>query len=543
MAGLATVFGSGAMTNSIGELGSAAAIFAIGTNTTAAHPIVALQVKDAVRKGSKLIVANPKEIELCRFADIFLQHRPGTDVALLMGMARVIYEEGLHDQAFIENRCENFEAFEKSLADFDLVTVGKITGVPHEKIVAAARCYATENPASIIYCMGITQHVQGTDNVLAIANLAMLTGNLGKPSAGVNPLRGQSNVQGACDMGCLPNVYPGYQAVAAPENKAKFESAWGCKLNESPGLTHTEIFDAIHSGQIKALYLVGENPVLSEANARHAIEAMKKADFLVVQDIFLTETAELAHVVLPAASFAEKEGTFTNTERRVQRVRKAIEPVGDAKPDWWIICEIAKRMKGQGFDYSDPEKVMGEIATLVPAYKGISYKRLEHGGVQWPCPSEDHAGTPILHTEKFGTASGKSRFSPLVYRKSAEEPDEQFPQLLTTDRSLYHFHGTMTRRVYGLNVLDKEELLKVHPHDASQLGIADGEIVKVVSRRGELEAKVSVTDQCPIGTVSMTFHFAETPSNVLTCSELDPVAKTPATKVCAVRIERMYPPK
>lgn len=537
MAGLATAFGSGAMTNSMSELGDASVILAVGTNTTSGHPIVGQQVRAAVRKGSKLIVANPKEIDLCRIADHFLQHRAGTDVTLLMGMMRVIWEEGLYDKSFIEARCENFEAFEKSLADFDLDFVEKITGVPQEKIVEAARCYATTKPASIIYCMGITQHVQGTDNVLATANLAMLTGNIGKPSTGVNPLRGQNNVQGACDMGSLPNVYPGYQAVSAPENKTKFESAWGYTLSDSPGLTHTEIFDAVHSGEIKALYLVGENPVLSEANASHATEAMEKADFMVVQDIFMSETAELAHVILPAASFAEKDGTFTNTERRVQRVRKVIEPVGDAKPDWWIACEIAKRLDGKGFDFSSPKEVMEEISSLVPSYGGISYERLERGGLQWPCPTEDHPGTQILHTERFATGTGKGKFMPLTYRKSAEEPDEQYPLLLTTDRSLYHFHGTMTRRVYGLNVLEKEEQLKVNPEDASRLGITDGDIVKVASRRGELDAKVMVTDQCPQGTVSMTFHFAETPTNQLTCSELDPVAKTPATKVCAVRIE------
>jgi len=527
------------MTNTISELGSAAAILAIGTNTTAAHPIVALQVKSAVRNGSKLIVANPKEIELCRFAHIFLQHKPGTDVPLLMGLMRVILDEELQDKSFIESRCENFEAFKKSLAGFDVDSVEKITGVPGEKIVEAARCYAGEKPASIIYCMGITQHVHGTDNVLATSNLAMLTGNIGKPSSGVNPLRGQSNVQGACDMGCLPNVYPGYQAVTVPENKTKFESAWGRKLSDSPGLTHTEIFDAVHSGKIKALYLVGENPVLSEANASHATEAMEKADFLVVQDIFLTETAQLADVVLPAATFAEKEGTFTNTERRVQRVREVIKPVGGAKPDWWITCQIAKRLGGNGFDYSNPEQVMEDISSLVPSYHGITYERLDRGSLQWPCPSTDHPGTPILHTERFATDTGKGKFMPLTYRKPGEEPDEEYPLLLTTDRSLYHFHGTMTRRVYGLNVLNKEELLNINPQDAARLGITDNQMVQVVSRRGTVKVKVMVTDTIPSGTVSMSFHFAETRTNVLTCCELDVVAKTPSTKVCAVRIEML----
>ncbi len=539
MAGLATSLGSGAMTNTISELGKASTILAIGTNTTEAHPIAALQVKDAVRNGAKLIVVNPKEIELCKNAAVFIQNKPGSDVAVLMGMMRVILEEGLQDKTFIKTRCEGFDEFEKSLEAFDLDTVEKITTVPREKIIKAARIYATQTPSSIIYCMGITQHVHGTDNVLAVSNLALLTGNIGKPSTGVNPLRGQNNVQGACDIGCLPNVYPGYQSVASPDVKAKFESAWGVELNSTPGLTHTEIFDALLEGRIKSLYLVGENPVLSEANASHAIEAMEKADFMVVQDIFMTETAELADVVLPGAAFAEKDGTFTNTERRVQRVRKAVDPAGDAKPDWWIACELAKRLDGKGFDFSGPSEIMDEIGSLIPSYKGISYSRLEKGSLQWPCPSADHPGTPFLHAEKFGTDSGKGKFKPLVYRKPGEVTDEEYPLLLTTDRSLFHFHSTMTRRVYGLNILGKEELLKIHPKDAEQLGIADDQMVRVVSRRGKVDVKVKVTDKCLTGTVSMGFHFAETPTNLLTCCELDPVAKTPGTKVCAVRIESL----
>lgn len=532
-------FGSGAMTNSIDEIGAAAAIFAIGTNTTAAHPIIGLRVKDAVRNGAKLIVANPKEIDLCRFAHLFLQHRAGSDVALLMGMCRVILDENLHDASFIKERCEDFESFRESLANFDLGTVERLTEVPRDKIVAAARLYATRNPASILYCMGITQHVHGTNNVLAISNLALLTGNLGKPSTGVNPLRGQNNVQGACDMGALPNVYPGYQPVADPKAQDKFETAWGVSLSNSNGLTHTEIFDAVHEGKIRALYLVGENPVLSEANANHAKEALRKVEFLVVQDIFLNETAEMADVILPAASFAEKDGTFTNTERRIQRVRKAIDPVGNAKADWWITSQLAKRMGGKGFDFSHPQEIMEEIASLTPIYGGVSYDRLEKGGLQWPCPTPDHPGTPILHVEKFNTPTGKAKFMPLEYKTSAEWPDEEYPLLLTTDRSLYHFHGTMTRRVYGLDVLEGEELLKINSVDAKKFGLVDGEMVRVSSRRGEVVTKVQVTEICPPGTVSMSFHFAEARTNVLTCSELDPVAKTPATKVCAVRVENL----
>jgi len=392
VAGLVTSFGSGAMTNSIREIGDAACIFAIGTNTSEAHPVIALEIKRAVFNGGKLIVVNPREIDLVRFADLWLRQRSGTDVPLLMGMMRVIVDEGLLDSAFIEERCENFDAFKESLKNFDLDSVERITGVPKEKIVEAARMYATNKPATILYAMGITQHSHGTDNVIATANLAMLTGNIGKPSTGVNPLRGQNNVQGACDLGALPNVYTGYQAVADSAVREKFEKAWGCSLNPSPGLTLTEMFDAAHKGQIKAVYLIGENPILSDPDANHVKESLEALEFLVVQDIFLSETAQLADIVLPSTSFAEKDGTFTNTERRVQRVRKAIEPVGDSKTDWWITCQIARRMGAGGFQFEHPSQIMDEIASLTPSYGGISYSRLEDGGLQWPCPTPEHPG-------------------------------------------------------------------------------------------------------------------------------------------------------
>lgn len=540
MVGLATVFGSGAMTNSIEEIGEARTILAVGTNTTSAHPIIALQVKDAVRKrGAKLIVINPKEIELCRHAHLFLQNMPGTDIPLLMGMAHVIVKESLHDQTFIDERCENFEAFKESLKEFTPEKVAKITWVEKEKIIEAARIFAKESPSSILYCMGITQHVHGTHNVFSTANLALLTGNICKPSAGVNPLRGQNNVQGSCDMGSLPQVYPGYQKVDSPEAKEKFETAWGCELSDKPGLTHTELFDGLHSGAIKSMYLIGENPVLSEANASHAIEAMERADFLVVQDIFMSETAQLADVVLPAASFAEKDGTFTNTERRVQRVRKALDNLGDTRADWWITAELAKRMAGEGFDYQSPEEIFNEAASLIPAYGGITYKRIDRKGLQWPCPDQNHPGTRYLYEERFATPSGKAQFTPLSYPKSAELVDEDYPLLLTTDRSLFHFHGTMTRRVYGLNVLGREEKLNMHPEDVRKYNLVDDEIVKVVSRRGEVQVRVNMTDRSKPGLVSMSFHFSETPTNMLTSGELDPIAKIPTTKVCAVKIEKI----
>ncbi len=540
VAGLAQVFGSGAMTNCISEIGDAKCILAIGTNTTEAHPIIGLEVKKAVRRGAKLIVANPRKIDLVHFADFWLRHRPGTDVALLMGMMRVIVDEGLVDSAFVEKRCENFDVFRESLKNFDLDTVEQITGVPKNNIAEAARAYATNSPASILYAMGITQHSHGTDNVIATANLAMLTGNIGKPSSGVNPLRGQNNVQGSCDLGALPNLYTGYQAVAAPAIREKFETAWGVPLPSEPGLTLIEIINAAHQEKIKALYIVGENPVVSDPDISHTREALAKLEFLVVQDVFLSETAQLADVVLPGVTFAEKDGTFTNTERRVQLVRKAIEPVGNSQADWWITCQIAQRMGARGFAFANPSQIMDEIASLTPSYGGISYDRLEKGSLQWPCPTREHPGTPILHTERFVTSNGKGRFIPLEYKPSMELPDAEYPLVLTTGRSLYQFHtGTLTRKVDGLNILRGEELVEINPKDASDLGIADGEVVRVTSRRGQVSAKAKVTEVSPVGVISMTFHFAESAANLLTNTALDPVAKIPELKVCAVKVEKV----
>jgi len=538
VAGLVTTFGSGASTNSIKDMEDAKCILAIGTNTTEAHPIIGMNIRKAVRQGTRLIVANPMEIGLVRDADLWIQHRPGTDVVLLMGMMKIIVDEGLLDSSFIEERCENYDFFKDSLKNYPLNFVETITGVPGERIAEAARMYAVGSPASIIYTMGITQHTHGTDNVIAVANLAMLTGNIGKPGAGVNPLRGQNNVQGACDMGALPNVYTGYQSVADQSIKEKFEVAWGCTLNPTPGKTLTEIIPAAHEGQIRAIYLMGENPSLSDPDANHVREALQRLEFFVVQDIFLSETARLADVVLPATSFAEKDGTFTNTERRIQRVRKAIEPVGDSRPDWWITCQIARRMGANGFDFDHPFQIMDEIASVTPSYGGINYSRLEASSLQWPCPTEEHPGTAILHAELF--SRGKGHFVPLEYRPPAELPDDEYPLVLTTDRSLFQFHtGTMTRKVKGLNIFRGEELVAINPGDAKSLGIEDGDMVQVISRRGEVTARAGLTDAAPPGTIAMTFHFAESPTNELTNPALDPVAKIPEYKVCAVKIRKL----
>ncbi len=539
MAGLATTLGSGSMTNSISDLNDAGCILAIGTNTTEAHPIIGMNIRRSIRQGkTRLIVANPMEIPLVRDAEIWLQHRAGTDVALLMGMMKVIVDEGLMDSQFIEERCENYDFFKDSLKNYPLNMVESITGVPGDKIVQAARLYATAKPSAILYTMGITQHTHGTDNVIATANLAMLTGNIGKPGSGVNPLRGQNNVQGACDVGALPNVYPGYQAVNNEDIRKKFEATWGVSLNPTPGKTLTEIMPLAHEGKVKAMYLMGENPSLSDPDASHVREAMQRLEFFVVQDIFLSETALLADVVLPACSFAEKDGTFTNTERRVQRVRKAIEPVGDSRPDWWITCQLAQCMGAKGFDFDSPEQIMEEISSVTPSYGGISYKRLETEGLQWPCPTEEHPGTAILHTALF--SRGKGHFVPLAYKPPAEMPDSEYPLVLTTDRLLFHFHtGTMTRKVKGLNIFRDEELAAINPDDARSLDITDGERVRVVSRRGRVTAKVGITDEVPAGTIAMTFHFAESPTNELTNPAFDPVSKIPEYKVAAVRVEKI----
>ncbi|MDO8673229.1 MAG: formate dehydrogenase subunit alpha [Dehalococcoidia bacterium] len=541
VAGLAAAIGSDAMTNSIKEFAKSKCLLVIGSNITENHPIIGLEVKKAVRKGAKLIVANPRRIELCGFADVWLQQRPGTDVALLAGIMKVIFAEGLQNDAFVVERCEEVETLKESLASMDMDKIAEITAVPVEMIVAAARMYATNNPAAILYTSGITQHTHGTDNVLAIANLAMLTGNIGKEGAGVNPLRGQNNLQGACDMGSLPDVYTGYQRVQDQQVKAKFEQAWGVDLKDQEGLTLPEMFEAAHNGKVRGIYLIGENPVLSDPDASHVEEAIKKLDFFVVQDIFLTETAKLADVVLPAASYAEKDGTFTNTERRVQLLRKAFEPVGSAKADWEITCEIARRMGAKGFDFGSASAIMAEIARLTPSYGGISHERLDaEGGLQWPCPTMDHPGTPIMHKEEF--ASGKGKFTPVKYRPPTEETDEEYPMVLTTGRIRFHYHtGTMTRRVKGLDAIRPEELVDINPIDAAKLGIRDGDMVKICSRRGQLEVKAQVTSHGAPGVVFMTFHFAEAAVNVLVGSALDPVAKIPEYKVCAVKVEKVVP--
>ncbi len=538
MAGLATAFGSGAMTNSIAEIAGAETILVIGSNTTEAHPIVGLQVKKAVKKhGAKLIVADPRPIDLTRLADIWLPLKPGTNVALLNGMMKVIIEEGLEDQRFIAERTEGYEEFKKVIDALDLEETAQITGVSVSLIREAARMYAQAEKASILYAMGITQHSSGTGHVLSTANLAMLTGNVGKESAGVNPLRGQSNVQGACDMGCLPNVLPGYQKVSDAGVLSKFENKWNVPLSNKPGLTVTEMFHGALTGEVKGLYVMGENPMLSDPDLNKVKKALESLEFLVVQDIFLTETAKMADVVLPAVSFAEKEGTVTNTERRVQKMNKALESTGEGKEDWKIIKDLAGAM-GYAMHYPAAENIFRELSGLTPIYNGITYERIDPHGIQWPCPSVHHPGTKYLHHRRFSKGLGK--FSPVEYTPPAEIVDDEYPFILTTGRILFHFHtGSMSRRVFSLNEISPEGFLEMSAKDADYLGIESNEEVVVKSRRGKLKVKALVKKNFLAGTVFLPFHFHESPANILTNTALDPVAKIPELKVCAVKIEKI----
>ena len=538
--GLGQSFGSGAMTNSIRGLEYANCILVIGSNTAEQHPLIARYILRATENGAKLIVIDPRTITLTYFADCHLRQRPGTDVAVLNGFMNVILSDGLEDKKFIRERTEGFEELEEIVKEYTPERVEGITGIPRDKLIEAARMYARAKRASLIYSMGITQHTTGVDNVSSCANLAMLTGNVGKESTGVNPLRGQNNVQGACDMGALPNVYSGYQKVSDPQIKEKFEEAWSAKLPQKSGLTVVEMINEAAKGNIKAMYIMGENPMLSDPDTNHVKKGLGNLEFLVVQDIFLTETAQLADVVLPATSYAEKEGTFTSTERLVQMVRKAIEPLGDSKADWEIICNLAKIMGSKEFEYGSPAEIMDEIASLTPSYGGIIYDRLRSAGLQWPCPSKEHAGTPYLHKEKFARANGKGKFWGIEFKEPAELPDEEYPFTLTTGRTAFHFHtGTMTRKTELLNKEAPTGYVEVAPQDAARLALANGEFVLVQTRRGQIKIKVLVTERVPAGVIFIPFHFVECAANVLTNPALDPKAKIPEFKVCAAKLEKV----
>ena len=525
------------MTNSIDEILDTNAMFVIGSNTTENHPIIGATMKQALKRGTKLIVADPRRIELADYADVYLQLKPGTNIALLNGMMNVILEKGLQDMKYIEERCENFEELVEIIKEYTPERVAEICGVNAEDIVKAATIYGEAEKAGIYYTMGVTQHSTGTQAVMSISNLAMMCGNIGKESAGVNPLRGQNNVQGACDMGGLPADLPGYQKVFKPEVIEKFENAWDTKLSPKVGLTIPEIMDGSENGSIKFLYIMGENPMVSDPDINHVKKALSHVDFLVVQDIFMTETAELADVVLPAASFAEKDGTFSNTERRVQRVRKAVKPVGESKADWQILMELMNYL-GYKKKYISPSDIMDEISSVTPSYAGISYKRLENGGIQWPCLDENHPGTKYLH--KAAIARGKGLFMPAEYTESAELPDKEYPYIFTTGRILYHYHTrTMTGRVDGLNKLAPSSYVEINEVTAMKLGISNGDKVKLTSRRGQIETTARITDIIDDNVLFMPFHYAEGAANYLTNTAPDPISKIPELKVAAVRIEKI----
>jgi predicted molibdopterin-dependent oxidoreductase YjgC len=551
--GLVTVLGSGAMSNDIAGIADIDVMLVIGSNTTETHPVIGLRMKQAVaRHGSKIIVADPRRIKLTEHAHMWMSQKPGTDGALINAICHVILRENLIDKDYIESRTENFDAFAEAVKDCTPEWAEGITGVPAPDIEEAAKIYGSAERAAIFYTMGITQHTSGTDNVKTLANLALMTGNLGKPSAGLNPLRGQNNVQGASDMACAPTVFPGYQSVADDAVRARFEEAWDCTLSGKVGLTATEMSRAMMDGSMEAMWVMGENPVMSDPNMCHAQEAFSKVKFLVVQDIFLTETAELADVVLPAAAYAEKEGTFTNTERRVQRVRQALLPPPGACNDLDIIQAVWDRMDADRdgswpadfqpgpdrMDVAKAEEVFNEIAGVWPHVAGISYQRLEEQGIQWPCPSPDHPGTPVLF--EAGFPRGLGSFTPIVWRDPDELPDIEYPFILTTGRVLYQYHtGTMPRRSKVIETADRGPVVEMNPADADRLQVKDGEVVDVASRRGTITLPVLITDRISQGVTFIPFHYKEAAANLLTNDACDPDCKIPEAKVCAVRVEKV----
>jgi len=526
------------MTNSIEELEDADVIFVIGSNTTEQHPLVGMRIINAVKnKGAKLIVADPRKIPLSEYATIYAPLTPGSNLALINGILNVIVSENLYNKNFIDNLTEGFEEFKASIAKYTPEMVSGIAGVDADTIRDIARTYSKAENASIVYAMGITQHITGTKNVAALANLALITGQVGRESTGINPLRGQNNVQGACDVGAMPDVLPGYQSLKDVAVNKKFEGIWGAGFASEKGMTVGEMLDGTMNGSIKALYIVGENPMLSDPNIEHVEEALENLQLLIVQDIFMTETAKLATVVLPGASFIEKDGTFTNTERRVQRIRKAIEPVGDSKADWEILCGIIKAM-GYPADYSSPSDIMDEIRSLVPSYCGITYGRLEEGGLQWPCPHISHPGTKFLHEGKFTRGLGK--FSINEYVQTDQISTVDYPFILTTGRINEHYHtGTMTRRSWALEREFPHGFMEINPADAEKLGLRDRSKVRVISRIGEIITEAHITEKIKCGVVFIPFHFREVAVNKLIGRNMDPVVQIPEFKVCAVKVEEV----
>jgi formate dehydrogenase alpha subunit len=559
VAGLVQAFGSGAMTNSIDKIRDADCILITGSNTAEAHPVISYEVVRAVRKGANLIIIDPRRIPLVDHATLFLQPHPGTDIYIFLAMMHVIVLEGWLDEDFIKARTEGFDGLAAIVENYPPERAALISGVPEEHIELAARLYAygerahgksryedARGHSTILYAMGITQRSNGTDNVMTLANLSMLCGQIGKPSTGVNPLRGQANVQGACDVGCLVNVFPGYQRVTDDKVREKFAKTWKVeRLPVEVGLTIVEATHAALEGKVRAMYVMGENPMMSDPNTNHVEQALRSLDFMVVQDIFPSETAYMAHVLLPAASSLEKDGTFTNSERRVQRIRKVITPPGEARPDWQITAAIAElvakkmgiKTAAKRWNFLDVAAIFDELANSTPIYAGMAYDRLDHNGLQWPCPDRDHPGTPILHVGKF--SRGKGKFNPVEARDPVEQTDEEYPLTLTTGRVLYHYHsGTMTRRSGPLHWREPRSYAEINAEDAAAIGLKDGSAVEIHSRRGSVRTSTKISDNVPAGTVFLAFHWREAPANRLTQDHtLDPVAKIPEYKVSAIRLE------
>ena len=532
--------GRGASSNSIPEIENARFVFVIGSNTTEAHPVLALRIKKAVRSGGTLVVADPRKIWLTKIAKRHLQLRPGTDVWLLNAMMQTILSEGLQDEDYIRDYTDDFEAVREVVMRYTPEDAERVTGVPADDIRATAREYATERHAAVFYTLGITEHACGVDNIWSLSNLVLMTGHLGYESTGLNALRGQNNVQGLNDSGANPAYLPGYQAIDDPEIRRKFSEAWGSEVPETPGYRLDQMISGLHDGRIRALYLIGENPAQTEPNAHHVEAGLEQLDFMVSQDIFLNDmTAKYADVVLPASSFAEKDGTFTNTERRVSRVRAAAPLPGEAKGDREIVLLMAKALGANWPEYPDAESVWNELADLAPNWYGVRYDRLEENGLQWPVTEIGGPDTKFLHAPAPARSGGRGKFFPVEYQAPIEQPDSEYPLVLSTGRTLYHYNSaTMTMRESGITDKQEDPFFEISAEDATALGLADGDWARLVSRRGDLQARAHVTDRVFPGLVWMALHFAEQKVNWLTHDVGDPLIGTPEYKVSAVRVER-----
>ena len=532
---MALTFGSGAMTNSIADTKKTDLFFMVGSNPDTSHPTIGLRIHQAVDRGAKLVVVDPRRTKLAERADLWLRIVPGTDVAFLNGMMQVILEEELWDKKFVEERTEDFDELVRLVKKYTPEMVEKITGIKEDQLRQAARMYAGEGRNATFWGMGITHYVTGTDRVKSIANLTMLCGKIGKEGTGCNPLRGQNNVQGACDMGALFNTLPGYGGLENDSLFDNYEKLWGIKLPRRPGKPATEVWDNVLKGDIRGLYIFGEDPVVADANIAHVQKALDKVDFLVVQDLFLTDTAKMADVVLPGACYAEKDGTFTCTERRVQRIRKAVEPPGEAKPDWQIISMLSQRM-GYPMHYNSASEIFDEVCHLLPQYKGLSYERLEKVGLQWPVPDQHHPGTPVLHTEKF--TRGKGLFIAEDYIPPVELPDEEYPLLFTTGRDIARYNfSSMTGKTPEIDEISPECFAEVHPGDAERLGLKEKNWVRLTSRRGSVQMRATITDRTQEGTIFSTYNHLQALVNLLTLDALDRLSRTPEYKLCAIKVE------